>query len=178
MGIPPVCLCVAMTLGEGVDALQEHLSEEGELTRCYMAEALGNELLLEAYASFHQWVEKSQGRGVHVARYHFYGGEEALPLEKMREALMELGQDAVTCNDCFCLRPKKSVVFVAELTADPAVACQGICVGCDRKDCPNRVEKSEEAAIRWPDLPMGALPYGYARILRWSTLDSGPLEQE
>lgn len=155
---------VAMTLGDGVDRLQETYLEEGRMTECYMAEALAGELLLTLYQKFNRRIREKTGR--HVARYRFYGAEEGLPLEEMEKAPVLQGQDEISCNSACCLLPKKSVVFWAELTEEEGRVCEGICAGCGRKDCPNRAKPRETSQRYWPDLSFGPLPYGYARILR------------
>lgn len=155
---------VALTLGAGVDELQERYAKEGLLTEMYMAETIAGELLLTAYRSFNRWVEKKTGR--HVARYFFFGAQDTYPLDELPAALKMSGQQEVKCNRACCLTPKKSVVFLAELTDEETVRCEGICMGCGRGDCPNRCEEAEERErLRWPDLTDRALPYGYARIL-------------
>lgn len=60
--------------------------------------------------------------------------------------------------------PKKSVVFYAELTKDPFTKCAGICLGCGRRDCPNRMEEKENFPLRFADMTDRPLSYGYARI--------------
>ena len=70
----------------------------------------------------------------------------------------------VTCNAAFCLIPKKSVVFVAELTQDESVQCEGICMGCHKMHCINRIEddfQTRRRIARMTDMP---LHYGYSRI--------------
>lgn len=175
----------ALTLGNCVDALQERYVQEGHLTECYMAEVIAGELMLQAYREFNRRVESESGR--HVARYHFFGAQEEragnadggrkglsgaadglcrMSLEEIPAALRALGVEEIRSNGAYCLSPKKSVVFVARLTEDADVRCEGICTGCGRKDCPNRCDREqEEMRLRWPDLSGRALPYGYARIL-------------
>lgn len=138
---PSPCVRVVLTLGDGPDALQEELLREGKLTECYMIEAIASELLLELYGSYNRWV--AAHTDFWVAGYHFYGGEEGYPLEGMRKALADLGVSAVSCNDSFCLQPKKSVVFAAQLTREAGAACEGICSGCSRLDCPGRAGKEK-----------------------------------
>lgn len=181
-------LQTVLTLGAGVDALQEQYTKDGLLTECYMAETIAAELMMAAYHSFNRWVEAHTGR--HVARYYFYGNREAaeqaekknravpgqekagqsdpgsFSLRAMQEVVRAFGIPQVQCNQACCLTPKKSVVFAAELTADAGVRCEGICAGCGRRDCPNRYGTEEEGwKLRWPDFADRALPYGYARIL-------------
>ncbi|MCM1542425.1 MAG: hypothetical protein NC121_14360 [Blautia sp.] len=152
---------VVMSLGKGIDRLQESYSEKGLLTQSYMIEVLAGELLLKGYDAYNRYVRKSTD--LHVARYHFPGSEEAFPLEMLPKLLGELTQD-VTCNSAFCMAPKKSVAFVSELTRDENVRCQGICVGCGNLHCPNRVADDDSARkqlARAADMP---LTYGYSRI--------------
>lgn len=155
----------ALTLGAGVDELQDGYAQKGRLTEMYMAETIAEELLLAAYRDFNRWVEKKTG--LHVARYFFFGAQEAYLLSEMPAALELLGQQEVKCNRACCLTPKKSVVFLAELTDEENVRCEGVCMGCARKDCPNRWEENgDRKGLRWPDLTAAlTLPYGYARIL-------------
>ena len=150
-------LAVGITLGKGIDALQEKYLQNGFLTESYMIEVLSSELLLKSYRAYTEWV--AVHRNLHVARLHFLGGEiSALP---------------VTCNAAYCMIPKKSVVFYAELTKDPFTKCAGICLGCGRRDCPNRMEEKENFPLRFADMTDRPLSYGYARIFSKSTDENG-----
>lgn len=151
-----VCEGVVMTLGGSLDALQDRYQEQGLLTEGYMLEALAGELLLQGYRAYNRRVRESGPW--HVARYHFPGSEQGLPLESIPQMLKRFSAP-IACNEAFCLLPGKSVVFVAELTRDAKVVCEGVCVGCGSLNCPNRME---ENAV---DLP---LTYGYRRIFgKW-----------
>lgn len=149
---------VAMSLGSGVDALQDHYSAEGLLLRSYIVEVLAGELLMRAYEAYNRSV--TERTAWHVARYHFPGSEEDFPLE-MLPRLLENVEQKITCNSAFCMRPKKSVVFIAELTRDMTVHCEGICVGCTNRSCTNRIEGNHFIEKQMPDV---ALTYGYSRI--------------
>lgn len=158
-----------LTLGAGVDMLQEQYTQAGLLTECYMAETIAGELMKDACRAFNRFVERHTGE--HVARYRFFGGQEpgvrdygrqepggqagagradgepvsgGPGLEEMSAVLHRLGVTQVQCNRACCLIPKKSVVFLAELTADETVRCEGICAGCGRVDCPNRCSGSTD----------------------------------
>ncbi|MBD5506959.1 MAG: hypothetical protein HDR05_02595 [Lachnospiraceae bacterium] len=152
---------VIMSLGGGLDALQERYSKEGRLSESYMLEVLASELLLKGYGAYNRYVRENRDR--HVARYHFLGSDEAFPLELLPELLQEsVGQ--IVCNTAFCLVPKKSVVFVSELTQDSKVQCESICVGCHNLHCPNRAEDDSPRGrmlAKMADIP---LSYGYSRI--------------
>lgn len=153
---------VIISLGGGLDALQEHYSEEGKLSESYMLEVLASELLLKGYGAYNRYVRENRDR--YVARYHFLGSEEAFPLELLPE-LLEGMAGRIVCNSAFCLIPKKSVVFVSELTQDIKVQCESICVGCHNLHCPNRTEDDSPRGrmlAKMADIP---LSYGYSRIL-------------
>lgn len=152
---------VVMSLGSGLDRLQEGYQEKGLLSESYMLEALASGLLLAGYGAYNRYVEEN--RDCHVARYHFPGGEEGFPLE-MVSVLLKGFSGPVVCNGAFCMIPKKSVVFVAELTQDMQIRCGGICAGCHNVQCPNRVEEDPlrgRILARMADMPMN---YGYSRI--------------
>lgn len=152
---------VVMSLGKEIDSLQDGYSEKGLLTQSYMIEVLASELLLKGYAAYSRHVRRSLDR--HVAGYHFPGGEEAFPLEILPELLKELTSQ-VTCNSAFCMLPKKSVVFISELTRDENLHCKGICAGCNRIHCPNRTADDHSVGnciLKMTDMP---LTYGYSRI--------------
>lgn len=126
---------VVMSLGPGVDTLQDRYSVQGHLLQSYMLEVLAGELLMQGCGAYNRYVAETTDR--HVARYHFPGGEEGYPLEMLPDLLKGFtGQ--VTCNEAFCMIPKKSVVFVSELTQDEKVRCEGICAGCNSAYCVNR----------------------------------------
>lgn len=144
-----LCRGVVMTLGDGVDRMQDAYTEAGRLTESFMVEALGNEVLLRAYAVWNHWIEEKTD--YHVAKYIFLGNNEAHPLEKLPQFLTEVS-DVVTCNESYFMIPKKSVAFYALLTREDGVRCEGICQSCGRKDCQNRTKEER------------LLPYGYARI--------------
>lgn len=150
--------CAAMSLGRGIDLLQESYSEKGLLLESYIVEVLAGELLMRGYDAYNKYIAEHTDR--HVARYHFPGSENAFPLEMLPELLNDLTQE-ITCNAAFCMQPKKSVVFVAELTQDETVRCRGICIGCGSTSCPNRVEENDLIRKRMADMP---LTYGYSRI--------------
>lgn len=128
---------VAMTLGSGIDALQEEYHQKGMLSESYMLEVLAGELLMQAYRAYNRYVKEHTKW--HVARYHFPGSEEEFPLAKLPQLLQGFS-GRIDCNKAFCLSPKKSVIFVAELTQNQEVQCESICTGCGNIHCPNRME--------------------------------------
>lgn len=132
---------IVMSLGSGLDDLQESYTQRGRLSESYMLEVLADELLLEGYGAYNRYIRENTDW--HVARYHFFGSEEGFPLEMLPE-LLDSFAIPVTCNEVFCMQPKKSVAFVSELTQDENVSCRGICMGCNSTRCPNRTEGGEK----------------------------------
>lgn len=159
--------CVAMSLGKGVDLLQESYSEQGLLLETYIVETLAGELLLRGYDTYNKYVAKHTS--LHVARYYFPGSEKSLPLEMLPGLLQNLAPK-ITCNAAFCMQPKKSVVYIAELTQDETMHCKAICVGCTNKSCPHRIEENKLIRKKLTDLP---LTYGYSRIFGIQAKSSG-----
>lgn len=141
---------VVMTLGEGIDRLQDSFSETGELTSAYMVEILSGEILLLAYTAYNEYMAKTTP--YHVARYCFPGSEKDYPLTELPQLLLRV-EAPVICNESCCMIPRQSVAFFAQLTKEEKVRCRGICMDCKRMDCPNRINGER------------LLPYGYARIL-------------
>ena len=149
-------LAVGITLGKGIDALQEKYLQKGFLTESYMIEVLSSELLLESYRAYTEWVVVH--RNLHVARLHFLGGEISETSEQKISSLLRLAnlpmllQELalpVTCNAAYCMIPKKC----------------GILCGADEGSfyqmCRNLSGVRQERLPRPWNRP---LSYGYARI--------------
>lgn len=152
---------VVMSLGNGVDCLQEKYSERELLSQSYMIEVLAGEILLQGYAAYNRYIRKNTDW--HVARFHFPGSEEDFPLEMLPDLLKKL-TPLITCNSAFCMQPKKCAVFIAELTQDDNVQCRGICIGCNAVNCPNRMTGDVMTQKRPTVMHDRPLPYGYSRI--------------
>ena len=152
---------IVMSLGNGIDCLQERYSERELLSQSYMIEVLASELLLQGYAAYNRYIRKNTDW--HVARYHFLGSEDDFSLEMLPNLLKEL-TPLITCNSAFCMLPKKSVAFIADLTQDDKVRCRGICVGCKNLNCPNRMADDSLVEKRLSVMTDMPLTYGYARI--------------
>ena len=167
-----VFAAAVMTLGAGVDSLQDSYLQKGLLSEAYMVEVLGSEILLAGYEALNRYVaEHTEYR---VARYHFlqdvkaqkaniHQQEPDVSLRKLPGLLMDSGIP-VTCNSAYCMTPRKSVAFYAEFTRDADTVCEGICVGCANQECPNRMQKQAGNAWNFADMIDRPLPYGYARI--------------
>lgn len=152
---------VVMSLGSGVDCLQEKYSEKGMLSQSYMIEVLSSEILMQGYDAYNRYIRENTDW--HVARYHFWGSEEEFPLEMLPQLLNEFALK-VACNSAFCMIPKKSVAFISELTQDESVKCEGVCAGCNNLHCPNRMTDDHTAKKRMTEMTDMPLTYGYSRI--------------
>ena len=102
------------TLGSRVDELENRYSSTERLREAYAVETICWELLRKGYDMFQRWAEAHLKQ--RLESYHFFGSEEGLPFEKMAQLLAEMGQNRITCNQAYCMEPKKSVMFLAELS--------------------------------------------------------------
>lgn len=157
-GQPAYC---AVTLGPGIDRLQERCSSSDDVSGAYMLECLGSVLLQKAYDIVDELLRENTG--LFVQRYIFPGNgelplsENAGILERIRAAGsgesggaddgssigMECSREAdaadspaVSCNTSYVLTPQKSVVFIAVLGRDRKD--RHLCDACPSVTCPNR----------------------------------------
>lgn len=128
-------VCV-VTLGSGVDAMQEIYTQAEELMNVYILDCLGSAMLEKAYRQVEDILLEETG--LHVSSYHF--PEDAVTLERIREIVKEMSiqfQDMpVSCNEACMMNPKKSVVYTVSLEEEKQETC--ICDSCTRKDCIHR----------------------------------------
>jgi hypothetical protein len=141
-------ISAVITLGEGIDRLQEDYTDKDMLSESYMAEVISGEILTESYKVLNRIILKKTG--FYVERYVFPGSTSECNIEEVQKLVNGCGLNVVV-NSAVCMVPKKSVAFYAVLTDDANTVCEGICRGCGRSDCPNRAEKE-------------AFNYGFARI--------------
>ncbi len=159
---------VAMTLGRGIDSLEEQLTREGKHEEAYMLECIAGELLLNMYRDFNKSYARFHRR--YVERYVFIGDEipkTVIPglLEELKkskpvvctaadteasEELSDFGDeeelktatepDEITADGNGGLYPSKSVIFYAVLTENPNQVCEGVCHLCQNAICENRIK--------------------------------------
>lgn len=166
---------VAMTLGEGVDRLQDYYDKAHALTESYMVECMASELLLQMYAEFNRCYPRFHRR--YIKRYVFVGNE--LPLDTMQALLAELNgtkreagaENEITANEYGVLLPSKSVVFFALLSENPGEQCEGICMNCENTECEYHRKPEGQVPALVQDTesvctvePQQQLNYGYQRI--------------
>ena len=139
-GKRPVTVSV-LTLGEGVDRLQDRYRERENMTAAYMAEVISNEILMKSYEAYDRMLAETTD--YRVKEFHFPGSEEAYPLSDIGKILDMLGAP-VQCLKSFCMVPRKSVVFYAELTREKGNACRSVCQTCEKRSCPYRREENRK----------------------------------
>jgi hypothetical protein len=140
-------LCaVIVSLGAGIDALQDSYEEKGCLTDAYMIECIAMELLQKTYelaaASLHEIY------GLWMDGYDFLG--ERYPIELTEEVFGLLAPEEISYNQAYMLTPKKTVVFLTTLRKERKNSSCSVCDWCSNTGCQNR--KKEH------------LNYGYQRI--------------
>lgn len=154
---------VVLTLGAGIDALQDVYLERECVSEAYMLDCLALELLTRSYEEFVKRIQQKMGKW--AAKIDFLG--DTYPLELLPTLWRDVQPEGVTYNSQFMLTPKKSVVFFLPLqeSAAPQNPCR-VCVGCGNADCIFREEK-EASARRKTAMPKplpGNNTYGYQRI--------------
>lgn len=88
---------VAMTLGKGIDSLEEQLTDAGKLDEAYILECIAAELLLTMYGDFNKEYAKFHRR--YVERYVFIGEEiPATEVPKLLKEVKGVKEAANTCN--------------------------------------------------------------------------------
>lgn len=189
---------VAMSLGAGVDKLQDRYVREEKLSEAYMIDCLASELLLIMYKEFNASYARFHRR--YVDRYVFVGDQipassiqdilnnirgkrKCFEAEDKNEKSEEVVSDSkhpleytedIMANEYGVLTPSKSVVFYAVLSENPATKCQGICMGCGKADCENRLdiarqlpeglEKKQGETKEKKQSNIVELNYGYQKI--------------
>lgn len=162
---------VFLSLGDGVDALQEVYLEREAVTEGYMIECLASELLVKAYKECVRQLQAERGKW--AEKIDFLG--DTYPVELMERFYSDFEGMPITFNAQYVLQPKKSVVFLLPML--PAqegkkhAPCH-ICGNCKNTDCIFREKsdtenvRAEGDALRRKKLRSGMAvnTYGYQRI--------------
>lgn len=136
-----------VTLGDGVDVLQELYLDRECVSQAYMLECIASELLFKAYEEGVDFLQKESGKW--AERIEFLG--DTYPLEWMEQWYGEFEGMEVQYNEQFVLSPKKSVVFLLPVSEKKQAENPiHICASCQNKTCAYRTETIKT--------------YGYERI--------------
>ncbi len=155
-----------MTLGEGVDALQDVYLNRNHVSEAYMIECIALELLSRSYEAFAKEVQLQTG--MYAVRIHFLG--DRYPFSLIDEINGQMPDTGVSFNAEYSMTPQKSVALLLELQdsrqpeshiVDAAqvkhradamchVRLAHICADCPNTDCEYRQREN--------------YTYGYQRI--------------
>lgn len=138
-------LAVLVTLGAGVDEVQEEYTTAGHLLEAYMIECIAMELLKNAYEQAAEIIYDHYGSWMNG--FDFLG--DRIPLEKMEEMFRILEPEEISYNQAYMLTPKKTAAFYTTLTDSRTAAFCDLCSACSHTRCVHR---------------KGNLTYGYQRI--------------
>jgi hypothetical protein len=129
---------VLLTLGEGVDALQQVYQDRQCLTEAYMIECLALELLEKAYEEFVKQIQRESGQW--AVKIDFLG--DTYPLEWLPKLYSEFDTTEIVYNEKMVLSPSKSVAFLlpmSETEKKESSLCR-ICENCSNQSCMFRTE--------------------------------------
>ena len=127
-------VAVIVTLGSGVDELQDRYMLRERLTEGYMVECVSMELLRLAYEQAAEHIHERLGGW--MSGFQFVGDQ--IPFEHMEEIFGYLAPQEVNYNEAYMLRPKKTVVFLTNLCDERAGSYCHICEDCTNLTCQNR----------------------------------------
>lgn len=127
-------MAAVVSLGNGVDELQDGYMRRECLTEAYMIECICMELLKIAYGQAAERIHAHTG--MWISEFEFLGDRQ--PLSCMGEIFRRLKPDGISYNQAYMLEPKKTVVFFANLCTERGSGDGQICGACGNLFCPNR----------------------------------------
>lgn len=157
---------VFLTLGDGVDALQEVYLGRQCLSEAYMVECIALEMLMKAYEEFVKQVQRETGKW--AVKIDFLG--DTYPMELLPELYDGFDSMEITYNEKLVLSPGKSVVFLLPMSEKKTKNPCHICENCSNKECIFRTESHQKEVRGRTDFQRRAEPsegvntYGYQRI--------------
>lgn len=158
-------LSVIVTLGSGVDELQNRYAKKERLTESYMVECISMELLRVAYEQAAERIHVHTGKW--MSGFEFVG--DKIPFDCMEEIFRHLAPQEVSFNQAYMLSPKKTVVFLTDLCEERKGSYCHVCGNCSYISCPDRVAESVQSTMELGATPQITesgrnLTYGYQRI--------------
>lgn len=127
-------LAVLVTLGAGVDELQDACTSDGKLGESYMVECLAMELLGNAYE---QSAERMYDHyGLWIGRFDFLGS--AAPIEETETLFHILKPQEISYNRAYMFTPKKTVAFYTTLMEKRQASYCNQCDACRNTKCAHR----------------------------------------
>lgn len=127
---------VFLTLGDGVDALQDVYLERKCLSEAYIIECVSLAILDKAYEEFVKQLQKKTGKW--AEKIDFLG--DTYSMELLPNLYNEFETMDITYNESLVLLPTKSVVFLLPMSAEKQEGVCHICSRCQNKRCIFRKE--------------------------------------
>lgn len=128
-------MAVIVTLGIGVDELQNRYIRRERLTESYMIECIGMELLRAAYEQAAERIHAHTGKW--ISDFEFVG--DKVPFDCMEVIFKRLSPKGISYNQAYMLTPKKTVVFLTDLCEERRESYCRICADCSHTECPDRM---------------------------------------
>ncbi len=127
-----------LTLGTGLDALQDLYLSSNHMLEAYMIDCLGLELLSAAYEEYARQMQCISGKS--AVKLHFIGDE--YPFSFMDQMQQAMGETDITYNEQYVMSPQKSVAFLLEMKEqEEETSLQNfrhICSECKNVNCEYR----------------------------------------
>ena len=167
---------VFLSLGKGIDELQDLYVETKCLQEAYMIECIGLELLTEVYEEFvkhvqmetHKWAKKMDFLG------------DNYPIEELPDLYAQVFTEPglISYSEHFVLNPKKSVVFFLPMSEEKTTVnpCH-VCSQCKNAECMfrqeltdnidngnTRIESKDSKTVSQMRRPNSTYSYGYQRF--------------
>lgn len=157
---------VFLTLGNGVDELQDVYLNRQCLSEAYMIECIAMEALTQAYEIFVKKVQAERGKW--AAKIDFLG--DTYPMELLPELYEGFEQMEITFSEQLVLSPKKSVVFLLPMSEHKMKNPCHICENCGNTECLFREESKKNESRKLLKIDEKKIfssqtnTYGYQRI--------------
>lgn len=128
-----------ITLGMGVDQYELEQNASEDYSAVYRLDCLALDLLSASYESFRKQVERETGK--YMSHFQFLG--EDFPVELIGTFLeyLESEKYGIVYNKSYMIQPKKTVVFLSELSSEKTNCSASVCNRCSNSLCTNRKEE-------------------------------------
>ncbi len=132
-------MVVIASLGRSIDQLQETYMESEKILRAYIIECISLVMLQKLYQSLAIVINNKER--LWVKTYDFLGDKYSINMTE--DIFSLLRPEDIVYNDALMLNPKKSVVYIAELTDNRDNSNCNICSNCKNWNCPNRIRDKQ-----------------------------------
>lgn len=161
---------VFLTLGEGIDRLQELYMDQKCLSEAYMIDCIALEYLTKAYEEFVRYIQKETGKW--AVKIDFLG--DTYPVTMLPKLIQKFDDMKIGYNEKYVLTPSKSVAFLLPMSKARTKNPCHICDNCSNTECLFRKDSRgrKEEKGRKEGQPVIPNTYGYQRIFGQSARKS------